>query len=133
MSDGVAPRSQSAASVAYDALNLAKQVARDQEGHEDICAERYGNIHKAMEGIKTDAAAAMTKIETSVDKQFGEIKGILKWAGGALFSVIIALLGFLATQQFNANDQARKQAEAKIDLLERQLLQQARPPVASQP
>lgn len=122
MSDGVTPRSTSAAAVAYEALNLGKQNSRDIEQHEDICAERYRNINNSM-----------TKIETSVDKQFGEIKDILKWAGGALFSVIIALLGFLATQQFNANDQARKQAEAKIDLLERQLLPQVRPSVAPQP
>lgn len=101
MSEEVGRRS--AAAVAYEALNLAREVKRDQLGHEDLCAERYGNIHKEM----------------------AEIKGILKWAGGALFSVIIGLLGFLAAAQFNANDQARKVAESKIDLLERQLHQQA--------
>lgn len=103
----------STASVAYEALNLAKQNARDIESHEDLCAERYGNINKSL----------------------GEVKGILKWAGTTLFGIIIALLGFLAAQQFNANDSARKQAEMKIELLERQLLQQARPsaPVVAQP
>jgi len=115
------PRS-SAASIAYEALNLGKQNARDIENHEDICAERYANINKGM-----------AKIESNVDKQFGEIKGILKWAGGALFSIIIGLLGYLAAAQFSANDIARKASDAKIDLLERQLLQQTPVPRAPPP
>lgn len=116
MSTDLAP--SSTARVAYDALNLAKQNERDINHHEDICAERYKNINDSM-----------LAIEQRADKGFSEIKGILKWAGGALFSIILGLLAFLAQQQFVSNDTARKQAEAKIDLLERQLIQQARPPV----
>lgn len=101
----------STARVAYDALNLAKQNARDIENHEEICAERYAGIHASM----------------------GEIKNILKWAGGTLFSIIISLLAWLALQQFNANDQARKSAETKIELLEKQIAQQARPAPAASP
>ena len=121
MSDTPTPRSTAA--IAYEALNLSKQNERDIEKHEDLCAERYANIN-----------ITMAAIEQRADKGFTEIKGILKWAGGTLFAIIISLLGFLATQQFNANDSARRQAESKIELLERQILQQARPtPAAPQP
>lgn len=118
MSEGATPRSTgSTAAVAYEALNLGKQNSRDISQHEDICAERYRNINQSM-----------AKIETSVDKQFGEIKGILKWAGGAAFAIIIGLLSFLAQAQFTATDLARKEAALKIETLERQVRQQ---PVAA--
>lgn len=86
----------STAGVAWDALNLGKQNARDIEAHEDLCAERYNHINVSI----------------------GEIKGILKWAGGAAFGIIIGLLAFLAQAQFAANDAAQKAAREKIEMLE---------------
>lgn len=130
---------RSTAAVAYEALNLSKQNSRDIEAHEDLCAERYDNIHKAIAEIKDTAKAdkaeikkatqdALDEVKKSSTAATDEIKGILKWAGTTVCGIIIALLGFLAAAQFNANDQARRDATAKIELLERQLQQQARPP-----
>jgi len=113
--------SRTTAAVAYEALNLGKQNARDITQHEDVCADRYRDIKDAIKHV-----------EDSFNKSTDEIKGILKWAGGILFSIILTLLGFLATQQFNANDQARKSAEIKIDMLERQI-NQARTPAPTAP
>lgn len=91
--------------IAYDALNLAKQNARDIESHEDICAERYAGIHEKIR----------------------EIKGVITWAGGLAFTVIIGILGFLASAQFSANDQQQKTQQTRIELLERQLIEARRP------
>lgn len=85
--------------VAYEALNLAKQNARDIESHEDICAERYGNIHKAID----------------------EIKGTLKWAGGGAFTIIMAVLGFLLAQQLSANGKLHDDNQREIKQLQQQL------------
>lgn len=97
--------SRSTSSVAYEALNLGKANKQAMEAHEDLCAERYGNIHAAI----------------------GRIEGILKWAGVTGFGVIITLLGFLLAQQVQANDRATKDSAAKIELLQRQLTQQQAP------
>ena len=86
-------------SVAYDALNLAKQNARDIEHHEDICAERYQGINNAIR----------------------EIKGWMKWAGTSAFTIVIGMLGFLIVQQFHDNTKVQDNAQAKIDQLQRQL------------
>jgi len=88
------------ASVAYDALNLARQVERDIESHEELCAERYAGIHEKIH----------------------EIKSLIGWAGGVAFSIIVAVLGFLAVQMLSANDQARRDQQTKIDLLQQQLI-----------
>lgn len=94
------------AEIAYEARNLARQNARDIEQHEDLCAERYAGIHDKI----------------------GEIKGMLKWAGGTGFSIIIGLVGFLAVQMFHQNEQQRRDQELrgqaqqqKIELLQQQL------------
>jgi hypothetical protein len=39
-------------SVAYQALNLARANDGKINAHEELCAERYGNIHKAIDDIK---------------------------------------------------------------------------------
>mgnify|MGYP001617980049 CR=1 FL=1 len=87
------------AEVAYEGRNLARQTARDIENHEEICAARYAGIHK----------------------QIGEIKGFLIWGGGLAFTTILAVLGFLAVAQFNANAKAGDRQQDRIDKLERQL------------
>lgn len=99
----------SVAAIANQALKLAEQNENDIESHEKLCAERYGNINNSIR----------------------EIKDILKWAGGAAFAIILGLLSFLATNTFQANDAARKAAEAKIETLERQIRQQT--PVIAPP
>ncbi|AOR76549.1 hypothetical protein [Novosphingobium resinovorum] len=86
-------------SVAYQALNLARQNARDIEKHEDICAERYQGIHDAID----------------------EIKGVLWKAGGGAFTVILGVLGFLLVQQLNANGKLHDENQSEIRRLQQQL------------
>lgn len=93
---------------AEEALELGRANTNAINAHEDLCAERYGNIHTSL----------------------ARLEGIFKWAGVTGFGVMITLLGFLAAQQLSANDAARKAADTKIELLERQLSQQ---PQAAQP
>jgi hypothetical protein len=103
MSQGKAV-SEAVAAVAYDALNLAKQTARDIEQHEDICAERYAGIHT----------------------QIGDIKKLIGWGGGLALTTVLCVLGFLAAAQFNSNDQARRDQQTKIEALQQQLLDERR-------
>jgi len=86
-------------SVAYKALNLAKQNARDIEKHEDVCAERYQGIHDALD----------------------EIKGVLWKAGAGAFGIIITMLGFLLVQQLNANGKLHDDNSRKVEQLQQQL------------
>lgn len=86
-------------SVAYDALNLARENKRDITAHEDLCAERYNHI----------------------GQQMSEIKSFLKWFGGTSIIIIIGLLGFLSRAQIDANNQAQRAAIDKIERLEQQM------------
>ena len=108
VSGGISPAG-SGSSVAYAALALAQSNEQAIGAHEDLCAERYGNIHK----------------------EIAELKGLFKWGGVTGFGLLMTVLGFLVVQMLNANTEARKAADTKIELLERQIHQQ--PQVAVQP
>lgn len=98
-------------SVAYAALALAQSNEQAIASHEDLCAERYGTINK----------------------QLDELKGLFKWGGVTGFGLLMTVLGFLVLQMLNANTEARKAADTKIELLERQIHQQPATAVPAQP
>jgi len=97
-------------SVAYDALNLGKQNARDIENHEKICAERYAGIHTAIGELKASMATS--------NKEF---RGFFWKAGGAAFSIILTALGFMLSQQFAASSRVNDDRQRKIERLVQQL------------
>lgn len=104
--------------IAYDALMMAQKadgkadsVAQAQESHEEVCAERYKNIHEKL----------------------GMIFKIIAWAGGSAFLVIMGLLGFLAKTQFDTISEMSKATAQRTEQMERA---QAQPPqvvIQSQP
>lgn len=78
--------------------NRVTIVERDIAAHEDLCAERYGNINTAIR----------------------EIKSIIKWAGTTGLGIIIALIGFLAVQIYNSNEATKQALATKLDSLQQQ-------------
>ena len=84
------------------AYSLSQKNERDISAHEDLCAERYGNINLSIR----------------------EIKGILKWAGTTAFAIIISLLGWSISQQMSANALAASASQIKIEMLQRQITEQ---------
>jgi hypothetical protein len=71
------------------------------EAHEDLCAERYGNIHATLEDLKSA----------------GKDQRKVQWG------VLIALLGFMAMQVFN-NQQAHFE---RLDKAQTSVVVQNRP------
>lgn len=59
------------------------------ESHEDLCAERYANIHSAI----------------------GDLKTIAKWAAGGVVGLMVSLIAWMAVQLYAANN-------ARIEALE---------------
>src|SRR5262245_10048913 len=67
---------------ADDALARANSAHERIESHEDLCAERYKNLH------------------ANVD----EIKSTMRRFGGAMFVTLIGVLGWLLAYQVNSYD-----------------------------
>lgn len=59
------------------------------EAHEDLCAERYSNIHDKL----------------------GMIMKVMGWGGATLAITIISVMGFLAVRLIDANDSRLEQIE----------------------
>jgi len=72
--------------IARKALELARDVERRVDGHEDICAIRY----RQLEG------------------SIGDVKKIITWAGTTGFGIIMAALAFFINGQFDANKEMQK-------------------------
>jgi hypothetical protein len=62
------------------------------EAHEDLCAERYSNIHDKL----------------------GMIMRVMGWGGATLATVIIAVMGFLAVRLIDAS-------ATRVQMLEQQM------------
>jgi len=96
--------------VAYDALNLGRQNARDIENHEKVCAERYAGIHTAIGELKISVATS--------NKEF---RGNFWKAGSLAFTIILGMLGFMLSQQFAASNRVNDDQQRKIERLMQQL------------
>lgn len=66
------------------------------EGHEELCAERYKNINDTL----------------------GTIKSILGWAGGSIFAVLVAMLGWLSVQEINRISDDKQMLQAQLEVLQ---------------
>ena len=58
------------------------------------------------------------KLDT-IDKNVTELKNALKWAGGLIVSLMLSFMAWAALQQFNANEQQKKDLKEQIELLQR--------------
>lgn len=74
--------------VAREALDLAKDVDRRVNAHEDICAIRYRQLEGGIGAVKSE---------------IGDVKKIIAWAGTTGFGIIIAALAFFIKAQLDAN------------------------------
>ena len=92
---------ESASSVARQALDLAKDVERRVDSHEDICALRYAQLEASVSAVKTEVASSV-----------GDIKKILGWAGAAGFTILIGLLGFFLKAQYDSNQKLADRIES---------------------
>lgn len=93
---------ESGSTVAAKALELARINEKGLEAHEELCAERYKNIHEKI----------------------GEIKKWLTWAGTTGFTIIIALLAFMGKQLYDSNAEARAAMQTRLQVIEQQANQQ---------
>ena len=53
-----------------------------------------------------------------VDKSIAELKGMLKWVGGVIISLILAVLGWSLAQQYQANEAQKSQLLDQIHTLQ---------------
>lgn len=77
------------------------------EAHEELCAERYANIHNLIAGVQRTSSTVLK---------------LLAWGGSTVFMLLVGLLGFLASRAINSND-------ARVNQLQNQLeqVQHAKP------
>lgn len=73
------------------------------EAHEDLCAERYSNIH--------DKLNSMTKL--------------IGWGGATLATGVMGLVAFLSVRVMDAPDADKARLQAQVEILQSQLRPQS--------
>lgn len=77
--------------------------------------------YMAVETIKQEAfEREVEEGRNAVTKSIEELKSILKWAGSLIISLIIGVLAWSLVQQYNANEDQKRQLENQIRLLQEQ-------------
>lgn len=86
MSDPTAQKALSRADAAHDRI----------EAHEDLCAERYGNIHGRLD----------------------QVVKILGWGGTTIAMVMIGVIGFLLVRMIDSPSIETERLKAQIEILQ---------------
>lgn len=77
--------------IAREALDLAKDVERRVDSHEDICAIRYAQLEASIAAVRTEVSSSV-----------GDIKKVLGWVGGLAVVTMLAMLGFFLKAQYDS-------------------------------
>lgn len=112
-----ATNSRDALLVALAARAKAEQAQRDIDSHEDVCAERYENIH-----------AKLTEMKTEFSAQNRRIWGLFGWLGGTGFLILMGVLSFLLRAQYDTITAMSKASRDRIELRDRIEAVQPLPP-----
>lgn len=87
------------------------QAAHDKiESHEDLCAERYKNIHNSIDSVEKNLSGSIDSVNKSVET----IVGILKGFGSLLVATLIAVIGYLAVKMIDSDDARMDRMRADI-------------------
>lgn len=90
--------SESTTSIANRALGRANEAHGKIEAHEELCAERYQNIHD--------------KLRT--------ITGILGWGGTTMGGIMLTVIAFLAVRVLDAPNVENERLKAQVEILQQQ-------------
>ena len=83
--------SEEASATAREALDLAKDVDRRIDSHEDICALRYQQLHNEIAAVRKEVSSSV-----------GDIKKVLGWVGSLAVLTMLAALGFFLKAQHDS-------------------------------
>lgn len=98
-------------------VNCEDPVARQQIA--DVRHELRN--HMSVNEIKHNNLQKEVATEhKSLTDSLVEIKSLMKWAGSLIITLIIGVLGWSLVQQYQANEQSKKDLEAQIKLLQEQ-------------
>lgn len=95
--------------VDQEARDKGNDTAHSLRNHITVTDYRLGTIEKKIDDNHDDLKKAQDRLES-----------ILKWAGGLILMLFLSTLTWSLTQQYNANEQAKKDLEQQIEMLKEQ-------------
>lgn len=93
--------------IAYEARELAKQVAQTLIQRERAVDDRFNDLQKRND-----------ERHSTIQDSIKEVKTMLTWVGGVLISLIISVLGWSLVQQYNANEATQKALQEQVRVLQ---------------
>lgn len=86
----------------------------------DGLAKRHDELAKKIDDKNDELALKVEEKHTAVLSVIGELKSILKWAGGLVVMLFISTLTWSLAQQYSANEAQKKDMQQQLDILREQ-------------
>lgn len=89
--------------------------------------DRAGDAVHAVANFRAVTEVQLRQLDTKIDTTHAEtnskidkIEGAIKWAGGIIISLMLAVIGWAVTQTLSANESQSKEMKQQIELLKQQ-------------
>lgn len=94
----------------------------DTQARTDLADIRHElRNYRAVNDLKGDnLRSEMHTRDAATAAALAEIKSLMKWAGSLIISLIIGVLGWSLVQQYQANEQQKKELESQLRILQEQ-------------
>lgn len=106
-----------------------------EDEDEKMLREHETRISENTHDLKNLRQIVDIKLE-QIKGDIGDLRNILKWAGGLIVSLMLSFMAWALLQQYNANEAAKNDLQQQLNLLrtqqEQRRLEQL-PPSAPQP
>jgi cytoskeletal protein RodZ len=86
----------------------------------DGLAERHDQLSNKIDNKNEELAVKVEEKHKAVLDVIGELKSILKWAGGLVVMLFISTLTWSLAQQYSANEAQKKDMQQQLDILREQ-------------
>jgi len=96
------------------------EVRHELRNHIAVYEIKHENLKTDVKGKHDTLKSELTGEHASLTKALDEIKSLMKWAGSLIITLIIGVLGWSLVQQYQANEQQKRELEQQIRLLQEQ-------------
>jgi len=86
----------------------------------DGLGKKHDDLAKKIDDKNDELATKVEEKHQAVLTVIGELKSILKWAGGLVVMLFISTLTWSLAQQYSANEAQKKDMQQQLDILREQ-------------
>ena len=109
-----------------DPIQFSHETRHLLKNHIQVTDIKLDNLEKAGVERHDSMVKSQNERHQAVLNMIARLESALKWAGGLVVSLTLAVLGWALMQQVNANEAQKKDMQQQLDLLRAQTAERER-------